>query len=141
MVVDCIEYVLVTQESKHEISSLFEELKTEGIETQKLRNWRELGLRAILLSTESGARYIVEPRVEDPSLVTRISEKPIVYVDGEHTPDILDVIVRREVVPDYNLAVGERVVFDGIDLGGQSYDMHSALTTITLVEIRYLPEG
>lgn len=138
MVVDYIEYVFVSQESKHEISILLKELKSDGIETPELNNWSGLGLAAILLCTKNGSDYIVEPQAKDYSLVTRINERPPISADGEHIPDLLDVIVRRQAEPDSSLVVGERVVFNGLNIGGQSYDISSRLTTTPLVEIKYI---
>ena len=83
-----------------ELQGLIQKFRREGVNTDKLDNWPKKGLLGIMLGTESGAYYIVEPSAGHPSLVTRLSEVPPYY--GEYRMPGAEPIVRRQGNPDRN---------------------------------------
>ena len=119
-----------------EIQDLAMLLRAEGASVEELNGWRRLGLLAILLGTESGAYYIIEPNEEPPSLVTRLSEAPPFY--GEFRMSSSEPIVRRQGDPDPDLEIGKSVDIYGLPRRGTQFDPESLYTTTPLVEIKYL---
>lgn len=120
----------------NEIQSLAKLLRAEGTTVGELNEWRRLGLLAILLGTESGAYYIIEPTEEPPSLVTRLSEAPPFY--GEYRMSSSEPIVRCQGNPDPDLELGKSVDIYGLPRQGTQFDPESLYTTTPLVDIKYL---
>ncbi len=118
-----------------DLSGLVQRLREEGIRTERLDDWQNKGLLGIMLGTESGAYYIVEP-VGNPSLVTRLSEAPPYY--GEYRMPATEAMVRRQGNPDRRLELGNPMNILGLSRKGPEFDPDSLYTTTPLVEITYL---
>lgn len=118
------------------LTDLIQRLREEGIATDRLEDWPKKSLLGIMLGTESGAYYIVEPAVDSPSLVTRFSEVPPYY--GECRMSDAEAIVRRQGNPDRILEVGSSMNILGLSRKGSDFDPDSLYTTMPLVEITYL---
>lgn len=122
--------------ANEELSGLIQRLRHEGVTTDRLNDWPKQGLLGIMLGTESGAYYIVEPSAGQPSLVTRLSEAPPYY--GEYRMTGAEPMVRRQGNPDRNLEIGNQMDILGLSRKGPEFDPDSIYTTTPLVEITYL---
>lgn len=118
------------------LPDLIRRIQAEGVRTEKLTDWRNKGLLAILLGTESGANYVIEPITGEPSRVTRLSETPPFH--GEFRMPPTEAIIRRQGNPDTELEVGKQVNILGLPRKGTELDPDSLYTTTPLVEIKYL---
>ncbi len=122
---------------EQELTSLIHRLQIDGASTERLSDWRgNRNLLALMLRTESGACYVVEPSKEGPSLVTRLSETQPYY--GEYRLPSTEVIVRRQGNPDKEIMTGRCVNIYGLPRKGIDFDPDSIYTTMPLVEIKYL---
>jgi hypothetical protein len=119
-----------------ELSDLIQRLRHEGVTTDRLEDWPKKGLLGIMLGTEGGAYYIVEPIVGNPSLVTRLSEAPPYYDEYQMTS--AEPIVQRQGNPDRNLEIGNPMDILGLSRKGPEFDPDALYTTTPLVEITYL---
>jgi len=123
-------------ESSDSIQRLFIRLRSEGVNTPELTDWRNKSLSAILLATKSGTCYVVEPIAKHPSLVTRFSEVAPFY--GEFRLPSPEMILRKPGNPDQKLEVGKPVDIYGLPSRGTEFDPDAIYTTTRLVEIKYL---
>lgn len=126
----------MSEELTEGIPLLLYRLQREGISTNELRNWRAMNIAAMLLATESGAQYLIEPVEGEPSLITRLAEVPP-YYDRYRMPHST-TIVRRQGTLDGDLLVDSRVDIYGLSRKGVEFDPDSSYCTTPLVEIKYL---
>lgn len=118
------------------LQDIFCRLHIEGVSTNILEGWPNMGLLAILLRTEPGTCYIIEPVIDEPSLVTRLSEVTPYY--GEYRIPSGETLVRRQGNPDRTIKLGKEVNILGLPRRGTVFDPDSIYTTTQLVEIKYL---
>jgi hypothetical protein len=123
-------------ETSDSVQQLFMRLSTDGVSVPELTDWSSKPLSAILLATESGAWYVIEPIYEQPSLVTRFSEATPFY--GEFKLPSPEMILRKPGNPDQNLEVGKPVDIYGLPRRGTEFDPDSLYTTTPLTGIQYL---
>ena len=122
-----------------ELLDLIPRLYQEGVSTDSLNYWPNKGLLAMLLGTESGAYYVIQPVKDSPCLVTRLAEVPPFY--DEYRLHLDEAIVQRQGNPDRDLEVGKVVDILGLSRRGFGIDLDSLYTTTPLVEIKYIEEA
>lgn len=119
-----------------DIGEVVRNLQVEGIKTECLENWHELGLRAIMLSTGSEATYLLEPVNGLRCQISRISEMQPYY--GEYRMQGSQPFIRRQGNPDRHLRLGNPVNILGLSRKDTEFDPDSTYTTTPLLEIAYL---